>query len=168
MWILEYLALLSPMRSSSFDSLPYDKTTREHLRCLNNAAFYEPSPSRSKLEYNRFDGQELCQCTDKVIHERQREPSPESGSPETCRVEMLGGAFGNGSLSGVFAAVVPAVARRHRPRRVRCRGHASENPELPTSLAATPDGIRFLGPPASAMAALGDKVALNPCFTQQG
>lgn len=37
-----------------------------------------------------------------------------------------------------------------------CRGHASENPELPSSLAAK--GIRFLGPPAKAMAALGDKV----------
>jgi hypothetical protein len=37
-----------------------------------------------------------------------------------------------------------------------CRGHASENPELPETLAAK--GIRFLGPPAKAMAALGDKV----------
>jgi acetyl-CoA carboxylase/biotin carboxylase 1 len=37
-----------------------------------------------------------------------------------------------------------------------CRGHASEIPELPQSLAAK--GIRFLGPPAEAMAALGDKV----------
>lgn len=39
---------------------------------------------------------------------------------------------------------------------VACRGHASENPELPDALAAK--GIRFLGPPAKAMAALGDKV----------
>jgi hypothetical protein len=37
-----------------------------------------------------------------------------------------------------------------------CRGHASENPELPEALKAK--GIRFLGPPADAMAALGDKV----------
>ena len=37
-----------------------------------------------------------------------------------------------------------------------CRGHASEKPELPTALAET--GIRFLGPPADAMAALGDKI----------
>ncbi|KIY96881.1 acetyl-CoA carboxylase / biotin carboxylase [Monoraphidium neglectum] len=35
-------------------------------------------------------------------------------------------------------------------------GHASENPELPEALAAR--GIRFLGPPAAAMAALGDKI----------
>ncbi|KAF6253758.1 carboxyl transferase domain-containing protein [Scenedesmus sp. NREL 46B-D3] len=35
-------------------------------------------------------------------------------------------------------------------------GHASEIPELPQSLAAK--GIRFLGPPADAMAALGDKI----------
>ena len=40
-----------------------------------------------------------------------------------------------------------------------CRGHASENPELPTLLASK--GIRFLGPPAKAMAALGDKVRLE-------
>lgn len=35
-------------------------------------------------------------------------------------------------------------------------GHASENPELPDALKAK--GIIFLGPPASAMAALGDKI----------
>lgn len=38
-----------------------------------------------------------------------------------------------------------------------CRGHASEVPDLPRSLAAA--GIVFLGPRADAMAALGDKVA---------
>ncbi|PRW58200.1 acetyl- carboxylase 1-like isoform A [Chlorella sorokiniana] len=37
-------------------------------------------------------------------------------------------------------------------------GHASEKPELPEALDETPTGIRFLGPPASAMAALGDKI----------
>ncbi|XP_068641078.1 acetyl-CoA carboxylase 1-like [Aristolochia californica] len=35
-------------------------------------------------------------------------------------------------------------------------GHASENPELPDALTAK--GIIFLGPPASSMAALGDKI----------
>ncbi|KAK9134330.1 hypothetical protein Syun_013660 [Stephania yunnanensis] len=35
-------------------------------------------------------------------------------------------------------------------------GHASENPELPDAL--TEKGIIFLGPPASSMAALGDKI----------
>lgn len=35
-------------------------------------------------------------------------------------------------------------------------GHASENPELPDALKAK--GIIFLGPPASSMAALGDKI----------
>ncbi|KAL5992309.1 acetyl-coenzyme-A carboxylase [Asimina triloba] len=35
-------------------------------------------------------------------------------------------------------------------------GHASENPELPDALAAK--GIIFLGPPASSMSALGDKI----------
>ena len=39
-----------------------------------------------------------------------------------------------------------------------CRGHASEKPELPAALAETPNDVRFLGPPASAMAALGDKI----------
>ena len=39
-----------------------------------------------------------------------------------------------------------------------CRGHASEKPELPAALADTATKIRFLGPPAEAMAALGDKV----------
>lgn len=35
-------------------------------------------------------------------------------------------------------------------------GHASENPELPNALGEK--GIIFLGPPASSMAALGDKI----------
>lgn len=35
-------------------------------------------------------------------------------------------------------------------------GHASENPELPDALNAK--GIIFLGPPATSMAALGDKI----------
>ena len=39
-----------------------------------------------------------------------------------------------------------------------CRGHASEKPELPKALSAHPSGIRFLGPPAGPMAALGDKI----------
>lgn len=36
-------------------------------------------------------------------------------------------------------------------------GHASENPRLPSELNA--NGITFIGPPADAMFALGDKIA---------
>lgn len=39
------------------------------------------------------------------------------------------------------------------------RGHASENPRLPESLAASPKKIIFIGPPASAMRSLGDKIS---------
>ena len=46
----------------------------------------------------------------------------------------------------------------HKVNLLCSRGHASEKPELPTALAETPSGIRFLGPPANAMAALGDKI----------
>ena len=38
-------------------------------------------------------------------------------------------------------------------------GHASENPDLPSSLKA--NGIQFIGPTAPVMAALGDKVSAN-------
>ena len=38
-------------------------------------------------------------------------------------------------------------------------GHASENPKLPESLAASPKKIVFIGPPASAMRSLGDKIS---------
>ncbi|OOQ88689.1 Acetyl-CoA carboxylase [Penicillium brasilianum] len=38
-------------------------------------------------------------------------------------------------------------------------GHASENPRLPESLAASPKKIIFIGPPASAMRSLGDKIS---------
>ena len=38
-------------------------------------------------------------------------------------------------------------------------GHASENPKLPTNLAA--NGIKFIGPTAPVMSVLGDKIAAN-------
>jgi biotin carboxylase len=38
-------------------------------------------------------------------------------------------------------------------------GHASENPRLPESLAASPSKIVFIGPPGSAMRSLGDKIS---------
>lgn len=38
-------------------------------------------------------------------------------------------------------------------------GHASENPRLPESLAESPKKIIFIGPPASAMRSLGDKIS---------
>src|ERR1700709_2084553 len=41
----------------------------------------------------------------------------------------------------------------------RIRGHASENPKLPESLAASPKKIVFIGPPGSAMRSLGDKIS---------
>lgn len=40
-----------------------------------------------------------------------------------------------------------------------CRGHASENPKLPESLAASHKKIVFIGPPGSAMRSLGDKIS---------
>lgn len=39
------------------------------------------------------------------------------------------------------------------------RGHASENPKLPESLAASKKKIVFIGPPGSAMRSLGDKIS---------
>ena len=41
----------------------------------------------------------------------------------------------------------------------KSRGHASENPKLPESLAASPKKIVFIGPPGSAMRSLGDKIS---------
>ncbi|KAI5281935.1 acetyl-coenzyme-A carboxylase, partial [Ascosphaera aggregata] len=38
-------------------------------------------------------------------------------------------------------------------------GHASENPKLPESLAASPNKIIFIGPPGTAMRSLGDKIS---------
>src|SRR5205809_6801498 len=39
------------------------------------------------------------------------------------------------------------------------RGHASENPKLPESLAASKNKLVFIGPPGSAMRSLGDKIS---------
>ena len=46
-----------------------------------------------------------------------------------------------------------------------CRGHASEVPDLPLALSKTASGIRFLGPSAAAMSALGDKVSPSEAST---
>lgn len=40
-----------------------------------------------------------------------------------------------------------------------CRGHASENPRLPEKLAQSKHKCVFIGPPASAMRSLGDKIS---------
>lgn len=45
------------------------------------------------------------------------------------------------------------------PGLIRSRGHASENPKLPESLAASSKKIVFIGPPGSAMRSLGDKIS---------
>lgn len=57
-----------------------------------------------------------------------------------------------------------------------CRGHASENPRLPESLAASKHKIVFIGPPGSAMRSLGDKISSTivaqhaqvPCMAWSG
>ena len=51
------------------------------------------------------------------------------------------------------------VARRSILTSECNRGHASENPKLPESLAASPKKIIFIGPPGSAMRSLGDKIS---------
>jgi len=56
------------------------------------------------------------------------------------------------------------------------RGHASENPRLPESLAASKQKIVFIGPPGSAMRSLGDKISSTvvaqhaqvPCMAWSG
>ena len=63
----------------------------------------------------------------------------------------LSGALKQAQLPPAWGWAKPAAHMR--------RGHASEKPELPTALAELGcSGIRFLGPPAAAMAALGDKI----------
>jgi biotin carboxylase len=73
---------------------------------------------------------------------------------EVCRQGRVPQRPRRASLEAM-AAAHPLPPHAPTPPAAR-RGHASENPELPTALAAR--GIRFLGPPAAAMAALGDKI----------
>ena len=51
------------------------------------------------------------------------------------------------------------LGRSGEPLLTEQRGHASENPRLPESLAASPKKIVFIGPPGSAMRSLGDKIS---------
>ena len=51
------------------------------------------------------------------------------------------------------------IAIRHKVDAVMPMwGHASENPNLPTSLLKLPHRVSFIGPPAEPMQALGDKI----------
>jgi acetyl-CoA carboxylase/biotin carboxylase 1 len=60
----------------------------------------------------------------------------------------------------VIRTMKPMVRMRNNHELTRHhRGHASENPRLPELLAASPKKVIFIGPPASAMRALGDKIS---------
>jgi acetyl-CoA carboxylase/biotin carboxylase 1 len=54
---------------------------------------------------------------------------------------------------------VPGFGYLSEHKLTLARGHASENPKLPESLAASPKKIVFIGPPGSAMRSLGDKIS---------
>lgn len=64
---------------------------------------------------------------------------------------------------GEFAAesMIPMLRRKGFTNNAisEFRGHASENPKLPESLAASKHKIVFIGPPGSAMRSLGDKIS---------
>eukprot|EP01060_Flectonema_neradi_P003439 TRINITY_DN12209_c0_g1_i1.p1 TRINITY_DN12209_c0_g1~~TRINITY_DN12209_c0_g1_i1.p1 ORF type:complete len:2240 (+),score=525.55 TRINITY_DN12209_c0_g1_i1:150-6869(+) len=70
-------------------------------------------------------------------------------------VEVPGGRNSNNYAN--VQLIVDTAVRTHCDAVWAGWGHASENPELPEKLKAK--GIQFLGPPASAMHALGDKIA---------
>ncbi len=84
------------------------------------------------------------------------------------------------SISACSLAISLRVVRVREPGTnqllLRSRGHASENPKLPETLAASPKKIIFIGPPGSAMRSLGDKIsstivaqhAAVPCIPWSG
>ncbi|KAL9087549.1 MAG: hypothetical protein Q9159_003565 [Coniocarpon cinnabarinum] len=71
-------------------------------------------------------------------------------------VEVPGGTNNNNYAN---VELIVDVAERMNVHAVWAGGHASENPKLPESLAASPHKIVFIGPPGSAMRSLGDKIS---------
>lgn len=72
-------------------------------------------------------------------------------------VEVPGGTNNNNYAN---VELILDIAERHNCQAVWAGwGHASENPLLPESLAASPKKIIFIGPPGSAMRSLGDKIS---------
>ncbi|KAF2663295.1 putative acetyl-CoA carboxylase [Microthyrium microscopicum] len=72
-------------------------------------------------------------------------------------VEVPGGTNNNNYAN---VELIVEIAERSNVQAVWAGwGHASENPKLPESLAASPKKIVFIGPPGSAMRSLGDKIS---------
>lgn len=72
-------------------------------------------------------------------------------------VEVPGGTNNNNYAN---VELIVDIAERYNCHAVWAGwGHASENPLLPESLAASPKKIVFIGPPGSAMRSLGDKIS---------
>jgi len=72
-------------------------------------------------------------------------------------IEVPGGSNNNNYAN---VDLIVDVAERSRVHAVWAGwGHASENPRLPESLAASKHKIVFIGPPGSAMRSLGDKIS---------
>lgn len=72
-------------------------------------------------------------------------------------VEVPGGTNNNNYAN---VELIVDIAERYNCQAVWAGwGHASENPLLPDSLAASPKKIIFIGPPGSAMRSLGDKIS---------
>ncbi|KAF2803362.1 uncharacterized protein BDZ99DRAFT_576252 [Mytilinidion resinicola] len=152
-----HLAVASPGKVKDFVAAHGGHTVITNVLIANNGiAAVKEIRSVRKWAYETFGDERAIQFTVMAT------PEDLQANAEYIRmadkyVEVPGGTNNNNYAN---VELIVDVAERMDVQAVWAGwGHASENPKLPESLAASPKKIVFIGPPGSAMRSLGDKIS---------
>ncbi|KAF2263278.1 hypothetical protein CC78DRAFT_534155 [Lojkania enalia] len=152
-----HLEMASPGKVKDFVAAHGGHTVISNVLIANNGiAAVKEIRSVRKWAYETFGDERAIQFTVMAT------PEDLQANAEYIRmadqyVEVPGGTNNNNYAN---VELIVDVAERMNVHAVWAGwGHASENPKLPESLAASPKKIVFIGPPGSAMRSLGDKIS---------
>lgn len=144
---------------------PHNQTNSDHLFFLlpqqvlianNGIAAVKNIRSVRKWAYETFGNERAISFTVMATPE-DLEANADYIRMADQYVEVPGGTNNNNYAN---VELIVDIAERYNCQAVWAGwGHASENPLLPDSLAASPKKIIFIGPPGSAMRSLGDKIS---------
>lgn len=122
----------------------------------NGIAAVKEIRSVRKWAYETFGDERAIQFTVMATPEDMTANAEYIRMADQC-VEVPGGTNNNNYAN---VELIVEIAERTDVHAVWAGwGHASENPDLPERLAASPKKILFIGPPGSAMRSLGDKIS---------
>ncbi|KAF2464339.1 uncharacterized protein BDR25DRAFT_272060 [Lindgomyces ingoldianus] len=152
-----HLAAAAPGQVKDFVAAHGGHTVITNVLIANNGiAAVKEIRSVRKWAYETFGDERAIQFTVMATPEDLR-ANAEYIRMADQYVEVPGGTNNNNYAN---VELIVDVAERMNVHAVWAGwGHASENPKLPESLAASPKKIVFIGPPGSAMRSLGDKIS---------